>query len=72
MVVTLKLSGCGIYRFDEHYRVYPVSFVEKGHLEDGDKSRFCGTVALLMTVFLLFLVVSGWINLPSSFTSIST
>ncbi|GLE10915.1 hypothetical protein PINS_up023187 [Pythium insidiosum] len=24
-------------RFDEHYRVYPVSFCDKGHLEDGDK-----------------------------------
>ncbi|TMW64800.1 hypothetical protein Poli38472_008967 [Pythium oligandrum] len=24
-------------RFDEHYRVYPVSFVDKAHLEDGDK-----------------------------------
>uniref|UniRef100_A0AAV1UFS4 Ubiquitin fusion degradation protein n=1 Tax=Peronospora matthiolae TaxID=2874970 RepID=A0AAV1UFS4_9STRA len=24
-------------RFDEHYRVYPVSFCDKAHLEDGDK-----------------------------------
>ncbi|CAH0474853.1 unnamed protein product [Peronospora belbahrii] len=24
-------------RFNEHYRVYPVSFCDKGHLEDGDK-----------------------------------
>ncbi|KAI9911819.1 hypothetical protein PsorP6_009650 [Peronosclerospora sorghi] len=26
-------------RFDEHYRVYPVSFCDKAHLEDGDKTR---------------------------------
>ncbi|KAF1776858.1 Pseudouridine synthase, catalytic domain [Phytophthora cactorum] len=25
-------------RFDEHYRVYPVSFCDKAHLEDGDKT----------------------------------
>ncbi|POM77189.1 Ubiquitin fusion degradation protein, partial [Phytophthora palmivora] len=25
--------------FDEHYRVYPVSFCDKAHLEDGDKTR---------------------------------
>lgn len=27
-------------RFDEQYRCYPVSFCDKDHLEDGDKSRF--------------------------------
>ncbi|TDH69502.1 hypothetical protein CCR75_002256 [Bremia lactucae] len=26
-------------RFDEHYRVYPMSFCDKAHLEDGDKTR---------------------------------
>lgn len=33
-----------MFRFDEHYRVYPVSFVDKAHLEDGDKSTSLGCV----------------------------
>ena len=28
-----------LHSFDEHYRCYPVSFVDKSHLEDGDKSK---------------------------------
>ncbi|RLN20130.1 hypothetical protein BBJ28_00011500 [Nothophytophthora sp. Chile5] len=34
---------CG--SFDEHYRVYPVSFCDKAHLEDGDKSALIASTA---------------------------
>ena len=34
----MSLCPC---RFDEQYRCYPVSFCDKDHLEDGDKSRLC-------------------------------
>jgi hypothetical protein len=34
-------------RFDEHYRVYPVSFCDKAHLEDGDKSAWLAVLGHL-------------------------
>ncbi|DAZ94840.1 TPA: hypothetical protein N0F65_012529 [Lagenidium giganteum] len=35
--VNFNFGGDFPQRFDENYRVYPVSFCDKGHLEDGDK-----------------------------------
>ncbi|RLN52166.1 hypothetical protein BBP00_00009702, partial [Phytophthora kernoviae] len=44
--------------FDELYRVYPVSFCEKAHLEDGDKSAspwlFALKRPLFLTIFCVF------------------
>ncbi|UIZ27784.1 hypothetical protein KXD40_004652 [Peronospora effusa] len=60
----LRLS---IRTFNEHYRVYPVSFCDKGHLEDGDKSEFTNCLLVLLPPSALEMLARLHIEYPMLF-----